>query len=315
MRGKPVIALSILFLISSYANVLYRDVQAYPTEDVPCFISDYTGACEKWHNQNIKYHITSEIDEKYANYVRNALSLWQLAVDDKLTFNEVQYKHKADIAINILGDGVVGYCGDGAIACAELYDDNGDGYFDDVQVLLSNKWCREGKLTICNPVSNRIFYLTALHELGHGLGLNHVEDDGEFPVDIMNYMVAYDLRITDADLQTLNKLYDAKPKQNTVEIKNAPFSLFEDAVQFIPFVITINRGETVTWINNDDTDHDRGLHTVTSGIAAGEWGTKFDSGNKAMSPGDSFSVTFDEVGEYPYLCRLHPWHIGKVIVL
>ena len=38
----------------------------------------------------------------------------------------------------------------------------------------------------------------------------------------------------------------------------------------------------------------------------------FDSG--MMMAGDTFSVTLDESGEYPYFCMVHPWMIGNISV-
>jgi len=82
---------------------------------------------------------------------------------------------------------------------------------------------------------------------------------------------------------------------------------------FIPTTITITKGETVTW-SNDDT----AAHTVTSGSVmdfAGDGnsvGAIFDS--SIFMAGDTFSHTFDNTGNYDYFCMVHPWMIGNVIV-
>ena len=75
---------------------------------------------------------------------------------------------------------------------------------------------------------------------------------------------------------------------------------------YVPSVITINQGEKVTWSNEDVA-----FHSVTSG----EYDTPtdlFDSGH--LDPGEKFSVSFDQSGEYDYFCTLHPWMKGKVLV-
>ncbi|MFQ5970415.1 MAG: TIR domain-containing protein [Nitrososphaerales archaeon] len=78
---------------------------------------------------------------------------------------------------------------------------------------------------------------------------------------------------------------------------------------FIPKEIMIQKGTKVIWTNSDSA-----THTVTSGDVDDpeNWGKIFESGlNK---PGTTFEWTFDTAGEYPYLCMLHPWMIGKIRV-
>jgi plastocyanin len=70
-------------------------------------------------------------------------------------------------------------------------------------------------------------------------------------------------------------------------------------------------GDTVTW-TNDDTQP----HTVTSGSNSKPDG-KFDSSpnmNPLMAPGQTFEHTFEEAGEYPYYCAVHPAMVGTVSV-
>lgn len=89
-------------------------------------------------------------------------------------------------------------------------------------------------------------------------------------------------------------------------------SLTTDA--FEPNPININVGDTVIWTNNDSTPH-----TVTSGTGPDDpsSGQAFDSSpnfSPLWVPGDTFSHTFTEAGEFPYYCALHPNMIGTVIV-
>lgn len=67
-------------------------------------------------------------------------------------------------------------------------------------------------------------------------------------------------------------------------------------------VLEIPVGTTVTWTNDDSV-----IHTVTDAEGA------FDSG--FMREGDTWSYTFDEPGEFEYLCTPHPWMRAKVIVV
>ena len=68
---------------------------------------------------------------------------------------------------------------------------------------------------------------------------------------------------------------------------------------FHPETITIDRGDSVSWTNQDSV-----VHTVT--------GPEFDSG--LLSKGESYTVTFDQTGEFPYNCSIHPYMEGSVIV-
>lgn len=86
---------------------------------------------------------------------------------------------------------------------------------------------------------------------------------------------------------------------------------------YAPTKISIKLGDTITWINDD-----REGHTVTSGKGSGRFGWMsddygtvdgyFDSGR--FLPGDSWSFTFDRIGNIPYFCTIHPWMEGIVVV-
>jgi len=80
------------------------------------------------------------------------------------------------------------------------------------------------------------------------------------------------------------------PTESVIELKQ---------FTFVPNMITIKRGGTVTWTNKDDV-----LHTVTGG--------GFDSGD--LEKGDEFSQTFTKTGNYIYECNYHPSMVGRIIV-
>ncbi|MGQ0605754.1 MAG: PEFG-CTERM sorting domain-containing protein [Candidatus Nitrosotenuis sp.] len=77
---------------------------------------------------------------------------------------------------------------------------------------------------------------------------------------------------------------------------------------YIESEVTIDVGSEVTWSNDDSASH-----TVTSGDPknGGPDGI-FDS--ELFLSGMTFSHTFEEEGEYPYFCLVHPWMKGMVIV-
>lgn len=68
---------------------------------------------------------------------------------------------------------------------------------------------------------------------------------------------------------------------------------------FVPASITIPRGTTVTWTQEDSVPH-----TVT--------GTGFDSGS--LSQGETFSYTFNERGTFNYACSIHSGMSGTITV-
>ena len=76
---------------------------------------------------------------------------------------------------------------------------------------------------------------------------------------------------------------------------------------YIPSIVFVNPGETVTWYNDDNA-----AHTVTSGTPSDGPDGAFDS--SLIMGGDAFSVDFNFEGKYPYFCMMHPWQIGEVIV-
>lgn len=70
---------------------------------------------------------------------------------------------------------------------------------------------------------------------------------------------------------------------------------------FAPSTITVPVGTTVTWTNNDTTQHD-----VTSANGPGtnaSTTSTFASG--PMAQGDTFSYTFKKAGTYYYECSIH----------
>ena len=87
---------------------------------------------------------------------------------------------------------------------------------------------------------------------------------------------------------------------------------------FEPASITINAGDTVTWMVTESIDQP---HSVTSGTPQ-DSGAIFDSGTAVdgepvlQANGQSFAHTFNDPGEFPYYCEIHPGTMtGTVVVL
>ena len=75
---------------------------------------------------------------------------------------------------------------------------------------------------------------------------------------------------------------------------------------YVPSLILTKKGNSVTWVNEDSA-----FHSVTSGFYDSPT-ELFDSGH--LDPFESFTFTFDDVGDYDYFCTLHPWMKGQVTI-
>ena len=80
----------------------------------------------------------------------------------------------------------------------------------------------------------------------------------------------------------------------TVEIRDFAFE---------PAVACVEQGGTVTWVNVGDESH------TSTGAGSGPL---WDSG--LLGDDEEFTRTFDESGEFDYLCLPHPFMQGVVIV-
>ena len=72
-----------------------------------------------------------------------------------------------------------------------------------------------------------------------------------------------------------------------------------DAVSFTPSVLTVKRGDSIVWRNQDPFPH-----TATS--------SAFDS--QSIAPGQSWTYTANTRGEFSYVCTFHPTMKGMLRV-
>ncbi|HMD13943.1 MAG TPA: plastocyanin/azurin family copper-binding protein [Bacteroidota bacterium] len=73
---------------------------------------------------------------------------------------------------------------------------------------------------------------------------------------------------------------------------SAPNTLVMANLAFSPNTMTIKRGTTITWKNNDSY-----VHTSTSNTMV------WDSGD--IAPGTSKTTTFNTAGTFPFYCKYH----------
>jgi plastocyanin len=92
----------------------------------------------------------------------------------------------------------------------------------------------------------------------------------------------------------------SSPQTNTQSVSTKEITM--QNTTFNPAEITVSKGTTVRWINQDAIPH-----TATSDQGF------FDSRN--MNPNDVFEYTFDSIGVFPYHCTYHtPVMVGKITV-
>jgi plastocyanin len=94
---------------------------------------------------------------------------------------------------------------------------------------------------------------------------------------------------------------DEAPEPAPKAVAAASGSVTVSDFSFSPGTITINQGDTFTWVNNGPTPHSA---TSSSGV--------FDTG--IFPKGQSRSHTFNEAGTFAYICTPHPFMKGTVVV-
>jgi len=119
-----------------------------------------------------------------------------------------------------------------------------------------------------------------------------------------------------AALAALVLVFGAVPSiaaAKTVEVK-----MSDTPPKFVPLTVTVQKGDTVEWINNAQS-----LHSVTTNpavaqdpkdVSAPKDAKPFDSG--FMTPGAKWSYTFTVPGTYKYLCLPHEKdHMTGIVVV
>jgi plastocyanin len=74
-----------------------------------------------------------------------------------------------------------------------------------------------------------------------------------------------------------------------------------DNFKFGPEKLTITKGTNVTWTNQDDIPHS--IFLAALGVRS-----------KAMDTDNTFSYQFDKTGTFTYICGLHPFMHGQIVV-
>ena len=89
-----------------------------------------------------------------------------------------------------------------------------------------------------------------------------------------------------------NNAVTSTASQNAVAIKNYVFT---------PSTLTIQKGASVTWTNYDSVQHN-----VVSNSSA------FSS--PLLNKGDTYTHQFNNTGSFSYICSIHPYMKGTIVV-
>ena len=93
----------------------------------------------------------------------------------------------------------------------------------------------------------------------------------------------------------------ATPAQTTAPAPNKTITVDIYAHAFVPALLEVAPGTTVTFVNRDSAPH---TATADNGL--------FDT--PVLEPGDSFNIWLGGLGTVTYYCKLHPSMQGSIIV-
>jgi plastocyanin len=111
-------------------------------------------------------------------------------------------------------------------------------------------------------------------------------------------------RSTSGNDNDVNYESDHDYKGHLVRIVQGASTMTDKAYR--PNPIEVKIGDTVKWINQDTSPH-----TATPGqVGSAESSITAD----VLLEGETYSITLDKLGKYPYFCILHPNMLGTVIV-
>jgi plastocyanin len=102
------------------------------------------------------------------------------------------------------------------------------------------------------------------------------------------------------EIKTISNHNDYKAKL-TIHIPKGSFHPATNK-SFNPEEIIIDKGQTITWINDEKVPH-----TITS-----KGKILFDS---LIKQNEDFTYKFDKVGTFEFGCTLHPWMHGTINVI
>lgn len=109
---------------------------------------------------------------------------------------------------------------------------------------------------------------------------------------------------TDNGMQNMD-MSRMEPSSNQRSEPAAANTVIIDSLDFQQKEITVKKGDTVTWKNEDTARH----NVVFDDESVGEV-----ENSQLIGKGEELQFTFDKTGEFSYFCSPHPFMKAKIIV-
>ncbi len=154
-----------------------------------------------------------------------------------------------------------------------------------------------GELFLFDPKTNKAVRSIKVGDQPHWLAVSsdgktaYVTNEGSNTVSIVDI----------ASGKTTAIAVGSQPRKVVVQPLTSSAAVSIENFAFVPQVITISPGESVTWTNRDGSPH-----AIAFKDGAG--------GSDTLFPGKMFSRMFDRSGNYEYFCSIHTYMIGRIEV-
>jgi hypothetical protein len=269
---------------------------------------------DPWDKTDLKYFFhncpTRQDCDQSRQVIRDSFQVW--ADISALTFQEVGIVSDADIEVTWMGandpEGVLGEVG-GTLAYAFFPRFGGDMYIDD-----NEPWTLgdRGEFDL---------YLTAVHEIGHAVGLDH----SEFTTAIMYPYAGYAIEVGQDDILAIQELYGppagttpttSKPEESDTPVREIPDSedfitvegTISDEAPFETWEIMVEAGETVTITMSTNAGNlDAYIGLLTSDLSD----VLIENDDFGESTDARVVYTFEEAGNYAVIATRYGFEDGQ----
>jgi YVTN family beta-propeller protein len=159
-----------------------------------------------------------------------------------------------------------------------------------------------GELVLFDPMTNKPVRSIAVGKQPHWIEVSgdsktaYVPNEGSNDVSVVDLATGKTTTIAvgNAPRKVVVQQASGQTASGKAKVSIANFA-------FGPQSITIRKGDSITWSNDDGAPH-----TVTFKDGSAD--------SKSISPGKTFTQAFNRAGTYEYFCSFHPFMTGRVVV-